>query len=255
MRGRSRQSRPMRVLHPDNDFIQSVRASTPTCWAGWASTRPGPCLGGRTALGSVERRPPVSTGSGAHPGRAGREPALSWTDLPPRYSTRRPWLGDGTANIRVMGWVTLLFYSFNGRILGSSSSSRPSSPSSGGGRPDSRPSSPSSGGSRPSYRPPSPPSSGGGRPDSRPSSPPISGRPNSRAQPAGPPARTKYAISWEEKTKQWIVSPLAGRPSYTVRSSANTSSKCPADREEETWTVSAPGGSRGAVRVKCSPGY
>ena len=49
-------------------MCQSVRARTPTCWGGWASTRPGPWLTGRTAPGSVERRPPVSSGSGAPPG-------------------------------------------------------------------------------------------------------------------------------------------------------------------------------------------
>ena len=231
--------------------VQIVPASTPTSWADWESTRRGPCPGGRTAAGGVERGPPASSGSGAPPGQAGREPAASWTDSGRGFSTPRLWLGDGTATIRVTGWAIAYCDTVTGRLLGSSSSSRPDSSSSGGGRPNSRPTSrPSSGGGRPS--------SGGSRPNSRPSFPSRGGRPDSRSQPSRTPARVPYVISWEEKTKQWVVSvsPLPSRPSYTVRSGANTSAKCPADREEETWTVSAlTGGGGGTVRLKCSPGY
>ena len=248
--------------------VEIVPASTPTYWADWESTRRGPSLGGRTAAGGVERGPPASSGSGAPPGQAGREPAASWTDSGRGFSTPRLWLGDGTATIRVTGWALAYCDTVTGRPLGSSSSSRPDSSSSGGGRPNSRPDSPSSGsgGGRPNSRPTSRPSSGGGRPssggsrpNSRPSFPSRGGRPDSRAQPPGTPARVPYVISWEEKTKQWVVSSPGARASYTVRSGVNTSAKCPADREEETWTVSAPpgrgGGGGAAIRVKCSPGY
>ena len=125
-----------------------------------------------------------------------------------------------------------------------SGSSRPSSPSAGGSRPGSRPSSPSSGGSRPGSRPSSP-SSGGGRP----SSPSFGGsRPVSVPQ---PPARTAYIIYWEPKAKQWVVSSQVGSTSFKVKSSTNSGSKCPADQEGETWSLT--GG--GSVGVKCSPGY
>jgi len=124
------------------------------------------------------------------------------------------------------------------------SSSRPSSPSAGGSRPGSRPSSPSSGGSRPGSRPSSP-SSGGGRP----SSPSFGGsRPVSVPQ---PPARTAYILYWEPKAKQWVVSSQVGSTSFKVKSSTNSGSKCPADQEGETWSLT--GG--GSVGVKCSPGY
>ena len=164
---------------------------------------------------------------------------------------RSAGLGQHTV---VTGWI----------LSGSSSSSRPDSPDSrptsrpdsGGWRPDSRPTSrPDSGGWRPDSRPTS-------RPDSRPTSPSRGGRPDSRAQPSRSPARAQYWISWDEKTRQWVVSllPLVARPAYTVRSRANNSAKCPADREDETWTVSAlggrgGGGGGGTVRVKCSPRY
>ena len=88
---------------PELSTVQSVLARGRTCWVGWGRSRRGLCPGGRTVAPCVQRRTPASSGSGAPPGQAGREPALSWTDSGPECSTPRPWRGERTVEVSRAG--------------------------------------------------------------------------------------------------------------------------------------------------------